>query len=144
MHAARQQFPFPPAQILTTTMKTTLLLLAAACLLLPSCGTQGQPRLNRLDPVKVAALGNLALTVANSRGAISDKDAALARKAGVLLLATQTADNPLATISEAAVATAVQEGSLTQAEADLLHEAGSVPLKAPDPGPANPLLPPVE
>lgn len=125
-------------------MKTLPLLIAAACLLLPSCGTQGQPRIQRLDPVKVAKLANIALTVANNRGAVSDKDAALARKAGVLLLATQTSDNPLATISEAAVDAAVQEGSLTQAEADLLHEAGTVPLKAPDPGPANPLLPPVE
>ena len=122
----------------------TLLLLAATCLLLPSCVTQGQPRIQRLDPVKVAALANIALTVANNRGAISDKDTAIARKAGVLLLATQTSDNPLATISEAAVATAVQQGSLTQEEADLLHEVGTVPLKAPDPGPTNPLLPPVE
>lgn len=125
-------------------MKTILILVSAACLLLPSCVTKGQPTVDRLDPQKIAKLGNLALTIANKRGAVSDKDAALARQAGVLILTAQASENPLAAISEAAVAIAVKEGSLTQEEADLLREVGTVALKAPEPVPANPLLPPLE
>lgn len=124
-------------------MKTTLLLLtAAALLLLPSCVTKGQPSFGGIDTAKLATLGNTALTIANKRGAVSDKDAALARQAGVLLLNAQGSDNPLAAISETAVAVAVKEGSLTQEEADLLREVGTVVLKPAETGPSNALLPP--
>lgn len=122
-------------------MKTILLLVSAACLLLPSCATKGQPRIDRLDPQKLAKLGNIALTVAEATGGVNAKQAALVRTAGALLL-NDGSESRLAAISEAAIVTAVKEGSLTQEEADLLREVGTVALKAPDPGPTNPLLPP--
>lgn len=124
-------------------MKHILLILTASCLLLPSCLTKSQPQVDRFDPQKIAALGNIALTVANKRGVVSDKDAAMARAAGVLILEAEASETPLAAISEAAVAIAVREGSLTPEEAGLLREVGTVLLK-PEPGPVNPLLPPVE
>lgn len=64
-------------------MKITLL--ALACLILPSC--------NNLTPAQIAqanAIGNLALTYAESKGKITAEDAALVREAGKIVLTPTT------------------------------------------------------
>ncbi len=105
-------------------MKTPLLsLVALGLLLITSCVNKGTP-----DASKLARLGNTALTIATQRGAISAKDATLARQAGVLILTAQASDNPLSVISETAVALAVKEGEITPEEAGLLREVGTVLL----------------
>lgn len=63
-------------------MKLHLTLLAlASALCLPACqSTEG------LDKERLARIGNVALTVAESSGKITPEEAALARQAGMILL----------------------------------------------------------
>ena len=113
-------------------MKTTLLFIAVMSLLLiPACVNR------RLDAEKLAQLGDTALTIATQRGAISARDATLARQAGVLILTAQASGNPLSVISETAVAVAVEEGEITPEEAGLLRDVGTV-LLLPAPAPSVP------
>lgn len=103
-------------------------IIIAACALLPACANQtpGKPK---FDAAKVAKIGNLVLTVAENRGAIDKKEAALVRTTGVLVLNAASGDTPVADISKAAVAEAVKRGAITPEESELLHQVGTIILK---------------
>lgn len=71
---------------------TRPILLAMACLglCLPSCQSTGGP-----DKAQLARIGAVALDVAERSGKITPAEAALAREAGMILLAPEPAPAPV-------------------------------------------------
>jgi len=121
-----------------TTLKTLLLCACAASLSLTSCGDATEKQREKLTTL--AGYANTALTLAQIGGVINEKQAALARQAGALILetsATTGTEAKVAVISEAVLAYVEKEKKMTPEQIDALRKAGTVNLMPP----VSPLLP---
>ena len=103
-----------------------------------SCGDSTEKQREKLTTL--AGYANTALTLAQIGGVINEKQAALARQAGALILetsATTGTEAKVAVISEAVLAYVEKEKKMTPEQIDALRKAGTVNLMPP----VSPLLP---
>jgi len=117
--------------------KILLLCACAVSLSLTSCGDSTEKQREQLT--KLAGYANTALTLAQVGGVINEKQAALARQAGALILetsATTGTEAKVAVISEAVLAYVEKEKKMSPEQIDALRKAGTVNLMPP----VSPLL----
>lgn len=121
--------PSPAARLSRLERLTSLLTFALAATAF--CLGVGVSCMSESQKKQALGWGSLALTAAELSGGVNPSQAALARRAGVLLFTADPAKDPdgaLKLVSEEILQQAVASGKITPAQAEIMRAQGTVPL----------------